>query len=405
MADDVVTPEVIVAGHLCLDVIPALVGGARFVPGRTVEAGPATLATGGAVSNTGVSLHRLGVPVALVGRVGDDLFGRVIRDILESHGPGLAAELAPAPGVATSYTVVLSPPGADRTFIHNPSSNATFGADDVPPRLLARARLLHFGYPPTMRRMYQDGGRELAELLGRAKRAGAATSVDMTMIDPEGPTGRVDWRAVLARALPATDVFMPGVEELLLTLDRAAFERYSRSGPLVERVPTALVAALADEMLALGAAVVGLKVGHRGVYLRTAGCERLAAMGRGAPAGLGAWAGRELWAPCYAVDVVGTTGAGDATIAGFLMGLLRGFTPEDALAAANAVGACSVEAADALGGVRSWAVTRTRMDSGWPRRPLAVDAPGWRWDAAAELWAGPRDGERSSGGAFEQGSG
>ena len=396
MADDVVTPEVIVAGHLCLDVIPALVGGARFVPGRTIEAGPATLATGGAVSNTGVGLHRLGVPVALVGRVGDDLFGSVVRSILESHGAGLAAELVLAPGVATSYTVVLSPPGVDRTFIHNPSSNATFGADDVPPRLLARARLLHFGYPPTMRRMYQEGGQELAALLGRAKRAGAATSLDMTMIDPEGPTGQVDWRAVLARALPVVDVFMPGVEELLLTLDRAAFERYSRDGPLLERVPAALVAALADDMLALGAAVVGLKAGHRGVYLRTAGPERLAAMGRGAPADVGAWAGRELWAPCYCVDVAGTTGAGDATIAGFLMGLLRGFTPEEALAAASAVGACSVEAPDALGGVRPWPETRARMGAGWPRRPLAVEAPGWRWDSGREVWVGPHDGEQAS---------
>lgn len=392
MADDEVAPEVVVAGHLCLDVIPALVGGSRFVPGRTVEAGPATFATGGAVSNTGVALHRLGIGVALVGRVGDDLFGRVVCDLLAAQAPGLERELVRAPGTATSYTIVLSPPDADRTFLHNPSSNATFRADDVAQRLLTRARLLHFGYPPTMRAMYEDDGRELALLLGRARNAGAATSVDMTMIDPAGPTGRVDWRAVLRGALPVTDVFMPGVEELLLTIDRRRFEQLAAPGAmLVERATPTLLAELAGEMLDLGAAVVGLKIGHRGVYLRTAGAERLARMSRGAPADLAAWAERELWAPCYAVDVVGTTGAGDATIAGFLMGLLRGFGPEEALRAASAVGACSVEATDALSAVRSWPATQARIAKGWKRLPLVVDAPGWRWDAAHEVWRGPRD--------------
>jgi sugar/nucleoside kinase (ribokinase family) len=372
--------------------IPALVGGSRFVPGRTIEAGPVTFATGGAVANTGVALHRLGVPVALVGRVGADLFGRVVYDLLAAQGADLVRELVQVADVATSYTVVLSPPDADRTFVHNPSCNATFGADDVPTRLLEQTRLLHFGYPPTMRRMHAAGGHELALLLGHAKTAGAATSVDMTMIDPAGPTGNVDWRAVLAATMPATDLFMPGVEELLLAIDPARFEQLSASGTsLVERVSAGELAELAEAMLALGAAIVGLKAGHRGVYLRTASAERLARMGRGAPAALSEWADRELWAPCYHVDVRGTTGAGDATIAGFLFGLLRGFGPERALSAANAVGACSVEAADAVSAVRSWPETLARMLANWARLPLVVDVPGWRWDTAQELWCGPCD--------------
>ena len=77
-------------------------------------------------------------------------------------------------------------------------------------------------------------------------------------------------------------------------------------------------------------------------------------MGRGAPPDLSAWCGRELWVPCFIPDtLVGTTGAGDATIAGFLTALLRGVSPERALTIASAVGACNVEAADALSGVRS----------------------------------------------------
>ncbi|MFO7168331.1 MAG: carbohydrate kinase family protein [Chloroflexota bacterium] len=385
--------EVVVAGHLCLDILPGLARGVSFTPGRSVAAGPATLATGGAVANTGVALHRLGVPALLVGRVGDDLFGQAVRQIIGSRGPELTAGLVVAPGEQTSHTIVLSPPDADRMFIHHPGCNAAFTAADVTDEMLAQARLLHFGYPPTMARMSAEGGRELATLMRRAKLVGAGTSLDWTMIDPHGPAGLVDWREVLAAALPHVDLFMPNIEELLLALDRPTFERMAAApGGLVEAVTAELLASVAGELIALGAGVVGLKIGHRGMYLRTAGAERLSRMARAAPADRLAWSDRELWAPCFAVEVAGTTGAGDATIAGFLMGLLRGFGPEDALIAANAVGACSVEAADAVSGVRSWPETAERIAAGWPRRGLEPGSLGWRWDAGRQLWRGPNDG-------------
>jgi sugar/nucleoside kinase (ribokinase family) len=378
--------EAIVAGHLCLDIIPEIVGGGRFAPGRMVEAGPATLSTGGAVSNTGVALHRLGVRTLLAGKVGDDMFGRAIRATVESYGAGLAEGLVVAPGESSSYTVILSPPGQDRTFVHHPGCNTGFAAADVSDGALAGARLLHLGYPPLLPRLYADGGRELAALLRRARGHRLTTSLDMTMPDPDGPTGRADWRAILAATLPHTDVFMPSVEELLLMLDRPAFERLAAGdGPLVDRVPAALVVSLAEELLALGAAIVGLKCGHRGMCVLTAGADRLAVMGGAVPADPGAWAGRQLWVPCFAVDVAGTTGAGDATCAGMLMALLRGFALEDALDAASAVGACCVEAADALSGVRGWPETEARLRAGWLRRDPRISDEGWR-ETARGLW-------------------
>ncbi len=386
--------EVVVAGHVTLDIIPKLVGGALFMPGRAIEAGPATFATGGAVANTGLALHRLGVPTRLIGKIGADMFGQAVRSLVEAHGPGLAEGLVVAPGESTAYTIILSPPGADRIFIHNPGCNTTFGAGDVPGAALAQARLFHFGYPPIMRRMYQDGGAELVALFRRAKQHGATTALDMTMTDPDGPTGRADWRAILNALLPYVDVFLPSVEEMLQMLHRPVFDQLGgRAGAagMIEHVPAALIAELAGELLAMGSAIVGLKAGHRGLYLHTAGAAALGRMGRAAPADPTAWAGRELWAPCFEVQVVGTTGSGDATIAGFLMGLLRGMPPEPTLTAACAVGACNVEAADAFSGVRSWPATEARIAAGWPRLPLQVDAPGWSWDAARELWVGPGD--------------
>ena len=80
-------------------------------------------------------------------------------------------------------------------------------------------------------------------------------------------------------------------------------------------------------------------------------------MGRAAPADLQAWAGQELWAPCFQVQVAGTTGAGDATLAGFLSALLRDLPPRQAVIAAVAVGACNVEAVDTISGIRPWEET------------------------------------------------
>ena len=133
-------------------------------------------------------------------------------------------------------------------------------------------------------------------------------------------------------------------------------------------ITPALLADLADQLLAWGVKIVLIKLGDQGVYLRTAGRAALAALGRGGPADPAAWADRELRAPCFQVQVAGTTGAGDATIAGFLAALLRGMGPEDALTAAVAVGACNVEAADALSGIRTWDETWARIAAGWPRR-------------------------------------
>jgi sugar/nucleoside kinase (ribokinase family) len=139
----------------------------------------------------------------------------------------------------------------------------------------------------------------------------------------------------------------------------------------------------------MGVKIVVLKLGHRGLYLNTAGASAIAGLGRAAPAEAAAWADREMWAPCFQVQVAGTTGCGDATIAGFLGGLLRGLSPEMALTVALAVGACNVEAPDALSGIRSWPETLDRIAAGWPRHDLRLNSPGWRLRKENDLWLGP----------------
>lgn len=385
----------IVAGHLCLDIIPEIAGlapdqfRAAFTPGRLIEIGPATISTGGPVSNTGLALHKLGISTQLMGKVGDDLFGQAVGQIVSRHDPHLAQGMVIDPRVHTSYTVVISPPGIDRIFLHYPGANDTFSAEDVRYDLLADASLFHFGYPPLMKLMYTDGGTELRSLYRRAKATGVTTSLDMAF--PGSSSLNADWRTILALTLPHVDIFLPSIEEILVMLRRATYDRLLRAAPdgdILPAITPDLLRDLSNELLAMGAKIVGLKLGYRGFYLRTASAAALRELGRGQPASVEAWAEREFWAPCFQVDVVGAAGSGDSTIAGFLSALLRDLPPEDAVNAAVAVGACNVEAADTLSGLRSWDETLRRVAAGWPRHTLHVDAPGWRFDAQHQLWIG-----------------
>jgi hypothetical protein len=173
----------------------------------------------------------------------------------------------------------------------------------------------------------------------------------------------------------------------------AAVSEHSRS---LDAIEPSLIAELGQELLDRGAKIVALKIGERGLYLRTAGIQALTQLGRCQVADVAVWSNRELWSPCFATRVADTTGSGDATIAGFLLGLLRAMTPEAALSAACAVGACSVESVDALSGLRSWSETEARLTAGWARVPIDLYATntGWRWGSDHNLWIGPIDAHR-----------
>lgn len=353
---------VLVAGHLCLDIIPALAGVTELVPGRLTEAGPAILGTGGAVSNVGRALDTLGLPVRLVGMVGEDPFGRIVKDLLGDLGGDLTTN-ANAP---TSYTIVVSMDGNDRAFLHAPGCNDAFGSEHLPSAAFDGVSLMHFGYPPLMARMYADGGEELEALLRKAKASVPIVALDLSLPDPDTASGRADWKKILARCLPYVDVFIPSVDELMFCLDRPTFD--ALHGASLGHLPPAMVEALADKALALGSKVVGIKVGERGFLLKTS--PSAASLGEG-------WGNVCVWHPCYQVEVAGTTGSGDATVAGFLFGIAQGMNPLDACRAAVAVGAHGVEAPDAVSGIRSWTETVRRIELGWPSLGVALP-PEWR---------------------------
>ena len=370
-------PPIVVAGHICLDVIPQL-GGAVPGPGALSEVGAASLSTGGAVSNVGLALRHLGRTVRLIGAVGDDGFAAIVRQRLAAVGDGLDRDLVVRSDGPTSYSVVLSPPGIDRAFMHCPGVNHLFTPGEVADDALSGAAALHFGYPPLMRSVYRDAGAGLADLFGRARGHGLITSLDLAMPDPGGEAGGVDWPAWLRRVLPGIDVFLPSLDETRAVLGLPPRPADDESD----------LADLAERCLSWGARCVVLKLGDRGLYLRSA--AGFAPASADQPS---AWSDRELLVRCLEVEVAGTTGSGDCTIAGFLDAFEAGRSPLDCLAWATAVGASSVESPDATSGVPSAASLERRLAEGWPRhRGPAPEEAGWRPHLDhAGVFRGPRD--------------
>jgi len=392
--------DAVVAGHICLDVHPDLSGVGRepfekiFRPGHLIASGPVAFATGGTVSNTGLALNRLGIATRLVGKIGDDLFGRTICQIIDSYVKNLAEGIIIDPSGNTSYSIIINYPGVDRIFLHSPGLNDTFHIDDIPYKTLEQTRLFHFGYPPLMRSTFLDKGLSLTEIFRRTKETGVTTSLDMAFPDPSSEAGQADWRCILKSVLPHVDIFMPSVEEILFMMRRQTYEgmRKANSGSdILALVSPELLSDLSQELIEMGANVVGLKLGYRGLYLRTGNSLQIKSIGRTRPSNPDSWASRELWAPCFKVKVAGTTGSGDATIAGFLAALLRDLSVEKSLQMAVAVGACNVEAVDALSGICSWGETGARLAAGWEQQPLNLDHSNWKFDKSSGLWMGPTE--------------
>ncbi len=383
----------VVAGHICLDVLPEMghlpsgAFDAIFRPGQLVSVGAALFATGGPVSNVGLALHKLGVPTRLIAKTGADPYGQILQQIIAGFDPDLLKGVRTDLEQPTSYSVIISPPGVDRIFLHCPGVNDVFKSADIDYELLAEADLMHFGYPPIMYEMYQNGGAELVEVFRQAKQTGITTSLDMAFPDPASPGGQVDWPQILSAVLPDVDIFMPSVEEILFMLHRAQYdEMISKHGDLLVGITPELLSDLCDELVGMGAKMVLLKLGYRGAYLCINSEDKLRNFGRAVPEKISTWANQEFWSPCYLVDVVGTTGSGDATIAGFLSAILRDLSPLEALNTAVAVGACNVEAPDALGGIRSWEETQQRIQRGWEKHELQVQDAGWSWDSQHSSW-------------------
>lgn len=368
--------KVIAAGHICLDITPVFPGkstaslGDILSPGKLVNVGQADVHTGGSVANTGLAMKFFGADVSLMGKIGDDPFGEIVRNILKACGAEQG--LLVSGQESTSYTVVLAVPGIDRMFLHNPGANHTFCAEDIPQKELEEAALFHFGYPPLMRLMYEDGGAELLKMMKRAKACGAATSLDFAAIEPGSEADGADWGRILENVIPYVDFLVPSVEELCYMLDQdrlSQWQERAKGRDITEILDIEKdVKPLADRCMGLGAKILLIKCGAPGIYYQTSSRQTLEKIGEKLELDVSRWADLRGFEKSYVPDrVLSGTGAGDTSIAAFLTAVLAGYSPEMTLHLAAAAGASCVAAYDALSGLKPFAELEQRIRGGWAK--------------------------------------
>ena len=262
---------------------------------RLIDAAHLTVGGSGAIAACGAA--RLGLRVAFCGVVGDDHFGRYLRDELDRRGVDVRG-LVVEPDRSTGVTVVLARPD-DRAILTHEGTIGDLRAALIDPELLAAAGHVHVASYFLQHRLAPD----LPALFERVRAAGVTTSVDPNW----DPSER--WDGGLRALLPLVDVFLPNATEATRMAGAASLE-------------DAVIALAAD------AAVVVAKAGPDGAVA----ASRVGLVRVSPPA----------------VDPVDATGAGDSFDAGFLSSWLAGDGLERALAIANACGALSTRA---LGGV------------------------------------------------------
>lgn len=386
--------DVVAAGHLCLDMHPEFTNepGVRITdllrPGTLVRMGGMTFSTGGTVSNTGMAMKKFGLDVAFMAKVGDDPIGETIIELIKKQGNAEGISLAK--GEASSYTVVLSPAGIDRIFLHSPGTNDTFTAANIDFSLVERARLFHLGYPTLMNALFARKGVELEKVYRRAKERGITTSMDISLPDPNSPAGKANWATIYERALPYVDVYLPSIEEAFFTLDPGEYlaRKEAHGGEeLIDHVPPSEFSRIAKRYLDMGCAMIALKAGHLGWYFRTAAAERIERIGTLKPERVDEWAGRELWCPAFTVDkIASATGSGDSSIAAFLTALTKGCSPVECLKCANCAGYMSLSGMDATSGLTTWEEMASILGSLTVGTVPALESTDWRWNAESKVW-------------------
>ena len=282
-------PDLVLHGG---DVVPAF-GQAEHL----VDDARLTIGGSGAILACGAA--RLGLRTAIAAVVGEDLFGRFVREGLAQSGVDVDG-VRVDPSAQTGVTVVLSGPD-DRAILTMPGTIASLSAERIDPALLARARHVHASSYFLQSALTSS----LPELFRVVRARGGTTSVDPNW----DPSER--WDGGLLDLLTVTDVFLPNAMEAT---------RIAHTSDL-----DAAVHALGQR-----AGVVAVKNGDRGAVASAGGVTHRVDPVR--------------------VALVDATGAGDSFDAGFLAAWLDDASLEQALALANVCGALSTRS---IGGTRA----------------------------------------------------
>jgi len=297
--------DAVVFGNVTLDVICYPV---NEVPRyESIIFDEVAVSPGGCGSNTAIGLVSLGIPTGIVARTGDD----EAADLLSRYWQRVGVNtnfVTRTIGAATGTSIGLIDADFQPRFIHTPGANRGMTADAIEPLILAACgvRFFHIAGFFVLPNLFGGVASRLSEL----RELGIATSLDVVfnvrMDEPE-------LRQALWAAMPHLDTFIANDHEAARLTGEANYENAALY--LKER----------------GAEQVIIKLG-------ASGCFGLSDTYTGI-------------VPATKVDVLDTTGAGDAFSAGFIAGLARDEVFQRACSSGNQAGA---KVCTRLGPITAW---------------------------------------------------
>ena len=256
-----------------------------------------SMAIGGDAINESTIITRLGHKVGLVSMVGKDVVGEYILSHCRKEG------------IDTSINVGLVTADGERTFVTNRNGSLwKMDADDIDLALIPRGRLLSLASFFNNPRLDNEA---LVKIFKAAKAAGMIITADM--IKPRLGETFDD----IADALSFVDYFFPNCDEARLMTGEDDIER------------------VADKILSYGVKHVVIKIGKRGVFIKSQD-------------------GAKLIVPAMkGIRAVDTIGAGDNFASGFITGLLEGKTLAECGVYGNVAASLAITSIGATTGVKN----------------------------------------------------
>lgn len=239
-------------------------------------------AAGGAPANVAVGVARLGVPAAFIGAVGHDPFGTYLIQELKRHRVSTAGVMRVG-GRRTALALVSLDPDGERDFLFYGERPAHLGLrlTDRMQAMIRRGSVLHYG---SITLIGNPSRHATLAAMSQARRADRFCSYDPNLRPDLWPDVRTA-RHWIWEGLQRADCVKVSAEELAFLTGQGDVTRGLRA--LTEAGPRLAVATLGRD-----------------------GCAFCSSVGEDRIAG-------------FAAKVVDTTGAGDAFVAGMLVGLLE----------------------------------------------------------------------------------
>lgn len=268
-------------------------------------------ACGGLVPNNGIGLKKIAprIPVYAVGKIGNDDAGRYALNVMKSEGIDITA-VKVVDGENTSFTDVMSVPGAQRTFFTYPGACASFGIDDINWDVFP-CKMLHLGYFLLLEKVDNGDG---FKILKEAKQRGILTSIDLV-------SENSDRYSLVIPCLPYVDN---------LIINEVEAGKLCNMDPTKENLPL-----IADKLMSMGVRERVI------IHMPSMGlCKTKDAL---------------TILPSVELPkgyIKGKTGAGDAFCSGALIAIERDASPIEILELAEASAVASLTAADAVSGIK-----------------------------------------------------